>query len=111
MSPPHDWPKVRLWPFRHALRVTKLGAVLVTIGVAGELYVEVASTPAHEKLRQFNNALIFRTQSETAQANGVAAQANARTLREIDARLLIEEKLRTQGPRWILLETGKQQFP
>ena len=55
---PKAWPTDRPWPFRWAKSLEKLGAIMVVIGVAGELYVEVAASPAHENLRRLSNERI-----------------------------------------------------
>jgi hypothetical protein len=71
--------------FRWAARLTHLGAILVTVGVAGELYIEVVSSRAQEDLRGFNNGAVAELNKTASDASALAnafegqiADANAR---------------------------------
>lgn len=79
-------------------RLTHLGAILVTVGVTGELYVEVVSSIAQERLRSFNKSVIADLNKEASDAierseqlrkGNLVLQTNLLTLRqESEARRL-----------------------
>ena len=97
--------------FRWVVRLSHLGAILVTVGVAGELYVEVVASDAQWSLRTFSNDRVSKAEntvataqrdaetakttakgfeSQIAAANARAAEANLRTEEERHARVRLE---------------------
>jgi hypothetical protein len=75
LEPPRNWPPKRSWPFRHSFQLAKLGAIFVTVGVAGELYVEVMLSPAQEALRKFNDTRLAELNKEAGDARKEAGLA------------------------------------
>jgi hypothetical protein len=105
LEPPRNWPPKRPWPFRHSVQLVKLGAVFVTVGVAGELYVEVMASPAQEALRKFNDTRLAELNKEAGDArkksgdlerDNLLLQADVLKLRQrmADRRLSPEQQLR-----------------
>jgi hypothetical protein len=79
--------------FRWAKRLEQLGGILVVLGVAGELYVEMIASPIQERLRQSSAESIAASGREAADANLKAAKANERAESEHLARIKLESSM------------------
>jgi hypothetical protein len=64
-----------------------VGALLITVGVAGELVILIWSSRYETKLREFNDSIIAETGERAAKAEKDAAEANL-------ARVRVEEKFK-----------------
>jgi hypothetical protein len=62
--------------FKWVLKLEKLGAILVTVGVAGELYVEMISVAAQEAVTKFNETTVAGLNLEIIKARGDAESSN-----------------------------------
>jgi hypothetical protein len=60
--------------FNKVTKLVHVGAAMVTIGVAGELYVEVVAPIANEAVRRFDKATFSALQLETTKAQERASQ-------------------------------------
>jgi hypothetical protein len=97
-EPTKQWPPGKPWPFRWVVRLEKLGAIFVIVGVAGELYVEVMASPAHEALRKFNDVRLAEANGryEALRKKNLVLQAEVLKLREkLADRHLTREQQRT----------------
>jgi hypothetical protein len=112
------------WTKRTRIVLEILFAMMVVAGVGGEYGFSARIAKNANLLQQLADKDLAdaqdvaatasqragRANTRAAQAIGQATNADARTLREIDARLAIEKQLKLQGPRWLLLESNKAVF-
>ncbi len=117
----------RTWPMASFPwdKLTALaGGILVTIGVAGELLVTYKASRVETKLRENSHKIeaLLTQKAGDAAASAKTAHDEANTVKleadAIEKRLdaastqlsVIERQVRVQGPRWKLLEVGKDEF-
>jgi hypothetical protein len=91
-----------------------VGWIFIVLGVAGEFEFDSMISDFDNGIRLIDDSLLKQARSESADSNisaalatEEAARADARTLREIDARLALEKQVKIQGPRWRLLDEAK----
>jgi len=77
--------------------LSHLGALLVTVGVAGELYIEVAAFGAQGNLRAFNNGMTAILNKEAGDARQEAQNAELATEQIRGENLKLSSKLEGQG--------------
>jgi len=83
-----------------------IGWIFVVLGVAGEFEFDSIISDFDNGIRLIDDSLLRQARSESADANigaalatQEAARADARTLREIDARVALEKEFIWEGPR------------
>jgi hypothetical protein len=105
-------------------RLTRLGWILILLGVIGEGLFEGATSWADSKLQDWNNTLLLNAEALTGnaaqsaktahdEADAVRKKADALDIRLERASLQlgnIEQDILAQGPRWRLLEKGEDVF-
>jgi hypothetical protein len=94
-----------------------VGWIFVVLGVAGEFEFDSIISDFDNGIRLIDDSLLRQARSESTDANVNAAlatqeatRADARTLREIEARSVIEKQLVWMGPRQLLIEAAHAQF-
>jgi hypothetical protein len=97
-------------PTGRKLLVELLGACLVAIGVAGELAIDVMGGRLQTDLRTKNGDLVHLLEQVSSAALQRAADAEANTLREINARIALERDVVWEGPRDVLLTLAQGMF-
>lgn len=78
-------------------RLRTIGFWLAVVSIVGEGVCEFMGARAEGRVREFANTRVLMAQQEAVLAAEVAAEANARTLREIEARLVLEKELKDEA--------------
>lgn len=110
------WPEVRDWikerPFKWKTFRKLAGALLVTIGVAGELLVQFGASRTETKLRSANHDIQALLDREAAEARRVASEADAARIK-LQATMMLRRLSKSQAdalcaviPKNLLIRTS-----